>query len=195
MPLSLSHLYNLFGILQRRFFSSLPFAHVFNSFFISVWIHGHYFILCNTVQHYFIFSIIIPLEPLGTPPVGSCWHSLINVVFFFLFSFLSTSFHFGIKRLWHLVYFLFQSPSQIFLQGFLFLLLKNGFRNQDLGASCASCHRGVISFRLSSLTQKEICKSIYTHIIITISLCNHVYLCSPVLCCVRLFVTPWAIAH
>lgn len=87
MPLSLSHLYNLFGILQRRFFSSLPFAHVFNSFFISVWIHGHYFILCNTVQHYFIFSIIIPLEPLGTPPVGSCWHSLINVVFFFFFLF------------------------------------------------------------------------------------------------------------
>lgn len=43
MPLSLSHLYNLFGILQGRFFSSLPFAHVFNSFFISVWIHGHLF--------------------------------------------------------------------------------------------------------------------------------------------------------
>ena len=43
MPLSLSHLYNLFGILQGRFFSSLPFAHVLLSFFISVWIHGHLF--------------------------------------------------------------------------------------------------------------------------------------------------------
>lgn len=51
------YLHKLFGILlQGRFISFLPFIHIFNNLFISVWIHGYsfYTLGCNSILLYFV---------------------------------------------------------------------------------------------------------------------------------------------
>ena len=103
MPLSLSHLYNLLGILQGRFFSSLPFAHVLTLSLYQCGFMDIYFILLYFFYNYSTWDI-------GN---SSSWPLLTYSHQYSFYFFLSTSFHFGTKRLWYLIYFLFQSPSHI----------------------------------------------------------------------------------
>lgn len=68
----------------------------------------------------------------------------------------------------HLVYFLPRLRITDYSKEPWFLLLENGSRNQDLGAECARCYWGIISFRPSQLIEQKkdvfIVTCIYTHI-------------------------------
>lgn len=134
---------------------------------------GIYLMPWDIIQYHLIFLLklfhLSHWELFQLAPV-SLWHTPINVGLFLSFSFLSTSLRFGTVRASGLItHTAFHSPQiRYFSKDFWFLLLENGFRNQDLGARCACCYWGVVSSRFSQLTQKEIHVSIQTH--------THVYI-------------------
>ena len=84
---SVKELFNLFGILCRRFVSSLPFSNIFNHLFTSVWIHTHiYFILWAITQHHLILWLkLFQFWPLRAPSAGSCTRDTSLPVWGFLF--------------------------------------------------------------------------------------------------------------
>lgn len=147
------HLSESFGILHRF---SIPPIYLFMR--INIYIHGFmnvylYFVLqsytvlfcssnCYKIGYLELFQLASMSPILLTWPI---------ILFVFVYFFKLLFWHYKMLQS-HLVYFLFKSESQQFLQGTWFFLVEIRIRKQDLRTTCYCC---IVASVFSQLTEWE----------------------------------------